>query len=642
VANLLSRAGLAGPIRRALPFILVGLAAALRLYHLDWNSLSSDEAYSWFFSMRPLGQIVADSMALRGDPHPPVYYLVLKPWMALAGISEVALRFPSALAGIVSVALIYRLGRRLFSPRVGLGSGLFAALGAFWVWNAQDARMYMLGGTLALAGAVCLVHGLQHGGMRWWIGYFAFTALACYTHIAGAFLLPFEGLVILVSARYFPRAWRRGLLALAAVGLVYLPYALNAWRASDVGSLTRHTPWYGELLRAVTITLSVHRAPLPATGGWVSAGFVGTVFALGALAGREARHAPRGFGRVFTLLFYLIPLAVISLLSLRQSVFEPRALMFFSAALALGVGAGWARLGAWRPAAGAIVGVGLIGVQVYGLAHLWRPGFQKEDWRRAAQYVADHIGPHDVILIHLAYYDVPFRYYFQGPAPVVTPFGTQIHDLDEVGRGLEPLTAYDTIWLVQSGEFLTDPQRLVQNWLSARFPVATEQYPHGISLRQFVVRPQLSTLPPSAIPVNVAYGNDLRLAGFELDAHRLRATETWLHPPSNWIHVRLFWSVTSLLADEPAVRLTLEDEPGHVWGENLQRSGGVRDFFPMTTWLPGALMRDDLDVNLNPAAPPGEYKLVLRLLLPHGTPIPLAASETGQDYLILQSVEIIR
>ena len=93
--------------------------------------------------------------------------------------------------------------------------------------------MYTLGGTLALAGLVCLISGLRTGRRRWLAGYFVFTSLACYTHIAGSFLLPFEGLAILlylVLAREVQqrRAGWGALLMIVGVGVVHAPYALNA------------------------------------------------------------------------------------------------------------------------------------------------------------------------------------------------------------------------------------------------------------------------------------------------------------------------------------------------------------------------------------------------------------------------------
>lgn len=620
-------------------WLVVAVAAALRLHNINWNSLNSDEAFSWLISNKPLLQLLSDSFFLRRDPHPPVYWLLLRLWQLLAGSSEVALRWPSAMAGTVFVALIYALGHRLFSRTAALAAAAFSALSAFFIWNSQDARMYTLGGTLALAGLVCLINGLCSGQRRWLAGYFVFTALACYTHIAGSFLLPFEGLAILlylVLARAMRQrqTGRGALLAIVALGLVYAPYALNAWRASAVASIIRHTPAYFELAAAVLqrATLNMELQP---DWWWFVTAPVGGCFALGGVGAHEQQRLPRGFARAFVTLFLFATLAVISILSVRQSVFEPKTITFYGAAVALGVGAGWARLWQWHKLIASVAGVALAGALIFGLTFVWWPGFQKEDWRHAAAYVDAHAGPNDAVVVHLEYYRVPFRYYFRGRA--LTPFGSHVNSMDEVGRGFAPLLRSDNIWLVQSGEFLTDPDKLVQKWLALRYGLGTEQFPQSISVRQYVVQPAAASLPAAARPLSVEFDSGLQLVGSQLDAQQLSATDQWLHPPSNYLHLRLYWSTTRALTAEPVVQVMLEDGPGNQWGGLLQRLGTVRAFFPLVRLPAGALLRDELDLIVNPAAKAGVYKLVLRVTNPDGS----AMLANGQSYIILDEVLLL-
>lgn len=620
-------------------WLIVAVAAALRLFNINWNSLNSDEAFSWSISNKPLLQLLSDSFFLRRDPHPPVYWLLLRLWQLLAGSSEVALRWPSAMSGTIFVALIYALGRRLFSQTAALAAAAFSALSAFFVWNSQDARMYTLGGTLALAGLVCLISSLRTGRRRWLAGYFVFTALACYTHIAGSFLLPFEGLAILLylflaHAVQQRRTGWAALLAIAAVGVAYAPYALNAWRASAVASIIRHTPAYLELAAAVLqrTTLNMELQP---EWWWFATALVGGCFALGGGGAHEHRQLPRGYARAFVLLFLFATLAVISILSVRQSVFEPKTITFYGAAVALGVGAGWARLWCWHKLVAGGAGFALFSALIFGLAFVWRPGFQKEDWRHAAEYVAARAGPNDAVVVHLEYYRVPFSYYFRGRA--LTPFGSHVKTMDEVGRGFAPLLSADNIWLVQSGEFLTDPDKLVQNWLALRYGLGTEQFPQSISVRQYVVQPAAASLPAAARPLSVEFDSGLQLVGIQLDAQQLPATDQWLHPPSNYLHLRLYWSTTRALPPEPVVQVMLEDGPGNQWGALLERPGAVRAFYPLARLPAGALLRDEMDLIVNPAAKPGVYKLVLRVSNADGS----AMQANGQSYIVLDEVLIV-
>jgi hypothetical protein len=66
----------------------------------------------------------------------------------------------------------------------------------------------------------------------------------------------------------------------------------------------------------------------------------------------------------------------------------------------------------------------------------------------------------------------------------------------------------------------------------------------------------------------------------------------------------------------------LIDDRGQVWGAQLDRPAGALRFYPPGRWQTGEVIRDDYDVNLNPATPPGTYQLVVGLLSPGGEQVP--------------------
>ena len=87
------------------------LAAGLRLHLLGAQSLWNDEGASVAMTGRSLSEIISNTAA---DIHPPGYYILLSVWTRLMGSREFALRLMSALQGVLTVALTYALGRRLF------------------------------------------------------------------------------------------------------------------------------------------------------------------------------------------------------------------------------------------------------------------------------------------------------------------------------------------------------------------------------------------------------------------------------------------------------------------------------------------------------------------------------------------------
>ncbi len=63
-----------------------------------------------------------------GDFRPVLYTYFVIPFIFLFDVSNLAIRFPSALFGVATIGAIYLLGRRLFNARVGGVSALIVSL----------------------------------------------------------------------------------------------------------------------------------------------------------------------------------------------------------------------------------------------------------------------------------------------------------------------------------------------------------------------------------------------------------------------------------------------------------------------------------------------------------------------------------
>jgi hypothetical protein len=223
--------------------------------------------------------------------------------------------------------------------------------------------------------------------------------------------------------------------------------------------------------------------------------------------------------------------------------------------------------------------------------------------------------------VHADYARLPFERYYIGQAPVSTPFGTPLSGEDQVESQLDPLAAQaDTLWLVLSHQEGVDPANLVRAWLGGRFPLVTEQYPAGIAVRGYATRYRLADLPASATVVDAAplAGGRVRLAGCQLDAGPVPATDEASHPPSGWTHVTLYWQALAPLPVDYQAVVQLVDSQGQVWGASLERPDSTLDVFPMTQWPVDEVVRDDYDVNLNPQVPAGKYQVMVQLREPEG------------------------
>lgn len=143
-----------GTLYRWLPISLIlATAAVLFTYQIGRESLMLDELNSLKDVEHSLSEVYKENQ-LR-----PLYYLLLMFWARL-GSSDAWMRSLSVIFAIVSVFLIYRLGRRLAGEAEGLIAALLMTVSPLFINHAQEIRMYALSLCLGLAGTLFLVDAL--------------------------------------------------------------------------------------------------------------------------------------------------------------------------------------------------------------------------------------------------------------------------------------------------------------------------------------------------------------------------------------------------------------------------------------------------------------------------------------------------
>ncbi len=191
-------------LRCALFVAILALAAFVRFHCLTCSSLWHDEGNSWAVAQRSFDQIARDAAA---DIHPPGYYWLLKLWAGMAGFSAWGLRSLSALAGLLSVAVVYRIAREMAAGTTrsryefALLASFLAALSPFQVYYSQEARMYAL---LTLEGTVLMwsllamtnrvaAQGLRPSVAKYAVLYLLAAGAGLWTHYIFALLLAAAG-----------------------------------------------------------------------------------------------------------------------------------------------------------------------------------------------------------------------------------------------------------------------------------------------------------------------------------------------------------------------------------------------------------------------------------------------------------------
>ena len=183
------------------------------------QALWDDEIASRIIALTPFPDLLRGYY--RVDPHPPLFHLLLKLWIALAGASDEALRLLPQLLGAATVAAAFRTTAR-FADRTAARLGAYLlALTPMLVWAGTELRGFAL---LAL-----LLVGATHYALAWRerqarAGIFMTLCLAAslYTHYYAFF---FVGAFYAAAYALFAEL-RRGLRrSIVATALLFAPWS---------------------------------------------------------------------------------------------------------------------------------------------------------------------------------------------------------------------------------------------------------------------------------------------------------------------------------------------------------------------------------------------------------------------------------
>lgn len=421
----------------------------------------------------------------------PLYYFLLRGWVAPAGHTEYALRFFSLLFGVLCVPLTAALGTRLLNRSAATFAAALMAASPYIVWYGQEVKMYTLVPGLALLALYGLRQGMDKGG-GWWILQVVATTLLLYTHIWGALLIPLQILWLLVEwPRWRPR-WRGALIGMALLTLPYLPLAF--WQMPAV-LVRRETGFPHHTLGEMALIL---------LNGW-STGILSRGWPWGALAcgGMAALGLTLGLARpllrraaLFLALWMTVPLLIIWLISLRQPLFTDRYLIWVAPAFYLLAGTGFG-VGVQRRKGVAIRGLVILAMLViFGVnLHAQATVPIKSDVRAAAAYVESRYRPGDLLLFQIPHIRYTFDYYF-GPTDYLWADGLYTnHRTAEGGYRLSEEAAgrwtalvvgdHTRVWLVASEVEMWDERNLVQGWLEEMFTRADEAHFTRVDVYQY-------------------------------------------------------------------------------------------------------------------------------------------------------------
>ncbi len=498
------------------PLLLVGILTliglGLRLYTIGSKPLWLDEAFSIWLAQQPVREMWAWLVQI--DQHPPLYYTLLHYWIAWVGDGQGWVRFFSALCSGLAIPLLYGAGRNLGTPRTALIAALLLTFSPFHVRYAQEARMYallILGAATAIYLLTLILWAQRLRAARWpWLGLALAQTAIMLTHNSAAIFFPLALNSIIGGVRLW-HWWAGTLSALPALGKSGF---LRRWLAMQLLAVLGWLPWSGpffiqssmvdqEFWIAPPTVASVYEtlhtftfAFLPGWSPMIMSLNVGC-WLLAGLGAWSLRRTPERACLLVAL--WLLPLCGELLISLRRPIFSDRTLIWttlpYYLLLAIGIDMVGYIAGRYRRSLSTGLLILILGLNSSGL-YQYYTHFAKEEWDKAATYVAQRIAPGDLILLHASWIQLPFQTYFRHTGNTADLRGVPVDLFD---RGiLEPKMTEDdlprlqrliagrsAVWLIYSHDWYTDPQAIIPGALQQTMTLVEERTFLGLRVLHF-------------------------------------------------------------------------------------------------------------------------------------------------------------
>ncbi|MEW5718144.1 MAG: hypothetical protein AB1817_05940 [Chloroflexota bacterium] len=658
--------------RMWIAILLLSLVAfALRVYRLDFVSLRGDEAFTVIFVQRTWEGLWKGISTI--EPNPPLMYLALRAWVAVAGASEFATRYFSAFFGVLCVPLLYRLARLVIAsgakqspgnleiasshrstppcsahdaPRndlVALIAAALIAINPYQIWHSQDVRNYTMWPALSLLALIFL--------WRWWrleirdwrleIGnlgapnlqspisnllFYVFATLASlYTHYYDTFILVAENIFVFAFV-LFARRWQtlaRWIGAQIAIGLLYAPWILfGTNRITTYGEASAES---GVSLLDVfsrtlaSFTLSDTMPDDLKTMLWLPLALA--LVAILILLARQNRALA-----AFLFLWIAIPTLAQYIVSIGRPLFLERYLNGIAPAYYLAFAVGLALISRdTRHATRITLALGLSFFAVsstYALANYYfDPAYAKSpDWRALMQYIKDRRAPGDFVVQN---FTEMAAIYYRGDLPVLTVpkdyLGTPADE--KVLRQLN--NDYRRIWFIPASPGWWDDGQFVEKFL-ARNDERVSETPIDIFRLQLYLTPH--EFGSKMIPVNARVG-DATLVGYRVEGARN-------------LHLVLYWRADKPIEKDLTVFAHVADADNRV----VAQHDGAPAFalYPTTAWQPGESIVDVHEIQVDAA--PGVYTIIVGMYDPNSLARVPAFDSTGarlpNDQIVLTRVAI--
>ena len=509
----------------AIWFTILLIAAFLRFASLSKQSLWYDEVQTIEIARGSLAEV--SLAAAQTNIQPPLFFWLVRA-MSTFGSNEFNIRLPSAIAGLLTVPLVWAIAAQITSRLTAIIAMLAIAISPFHIWYSQEARGYALLLLFLTASVFCMLawwRGVKHARL----GYLISTVLALYTHILA---LPF--LAVHLTMAYFlskhpPCSSPDSITLLTFYRFIQTLAAALLFLIPGLVVLFRHS-YVLYLLPPFSLVLE---GPAKVSMSMIAAGVLYSLYALvaGFSLGPSSRelHSVMGFGdlaayvtpqlAIFWIVFGILLLSGI-VLAYRERVMRITVLGWLVLLLILSAGAAfWAEavlyprfLIAATPPVCLLLGLGiasqptlsrkLLALIVFMTATaiplqnaLSDPRYAKEDMRSAERYLSSVAGERDIVIVSTGYMTSVLAHYCDRSRAckvnlIPYPADHRWTNAEQISEDVPKLIAGRArVWLLLSRTFHSDPQGFLLDYFRSNNVIDVRGSWSGVTLYEVKQRP---------------------------------------------------------------------------------------------------------------------------------------------------------
>jgi mannosyltransferase len=471
--------------------ILFGINVLIKLLYAGDMYYWLDETSSIFRALHTIPWMIQQSV---DDPNPPLYFILLKGWMSLFGISEFSTRAFSAIFSALTVFILYYLARRFFNRETAFYVTLIFTVSQIHLYFSHETRGYTLIAFLATLSFYFYLQTISVPSIFNLIKYIVTITLLLYIHPVPVILIIIQFFCLLL----FFRDSRKGSLYII-VGQFITAILFGIWMLKN--------QWFSEMKSWIPPPDPNKLKELLVTylntefNYYLAALLLFTFIVLIIIRLYQKKIVPedaRSF--VLILLWGLLPILVVYFISQYSSRFVPRYMLFATPGLYLLISYIISKL----PVNHLIRVSLIILILISSLKNFNLNPVKGEDWPGAISFMEKHKDDSTLTLISADYQFMSFSYYYNKDIFKQLENARQILKKDDIyfTKGAEIFdilntTQYNKFLLILSHEIAADPEGTLLRYLSEKYPINFTA-PYLMNIKAFVfdmdLRPAASLL----------------------------------------------------------------------------------------------------------------------------------------------------